>query len=83
MTKVDKKLASMKLNPQDNWKIEDLYALAKRYDIHFRQPGTSHVTFIAPNGIALTVPARRPIKPIYIKRFVELIEALKEEPKYD
>ena len=38
------------------------------------QIGTNHVTFRHQNGAKLTVPAHRPIKPIYIKKFVRLID---------
>lgn len=79
MSKIDKKLKAMKSNPKDDWQIGDLQSLAKHYDIEFRQPGTSHVTFICSNGRCLTVPAHKPIKPIYIKKFVEIIESLNEE----
>jgi hypothetical protein len=79
MTRADKKLWAMKTNPKGDWKIDDLQALAKRYGMDYRQPGTSHVTFSCPNGMMLTVPAHKPIKPIYIKRFVELIELLNGE----
>ncbi len=66
----------MKANPKDDWKISDLQGIAKHYGVGYRQPGTSHVTFVTELGTCLTVPAHKPIKPIYIKRFVELIEAL-------
>ncbi len=69
----------MKANPKDDWHIGDLKSIAKQYCIAYRQPGTSHVTFSSTNGLCLTVPARKPIKPIYIKRFIELIESLNEE----
>jgi hypothetical protein len=45
------------------WRIEDLKAVALRYDIGFRQHGTSHVTFVASDGRVRSVPATRPIKP--------------------
>lgn len=38
-----------------------------RYEVDYRQPGTSHVTFSCSNGMMLTVPADKPIKSIYIK----------------
>ena len=44
MTKVEKLLTRMRNNPRD-WAIDDLKALASRYGIDWRQPGTSHVTF--------------------------------------
>jgi hypothetical protein len=77
MSKADKKLLAMKTNPKGDWKISDLQSLANRYGIDYRQPGTSHVTFNCPNGMMLTVPAHKPIKPVYINKFIELIETLK------
>ncbi len=79
MSKVDKKLKAMKVNPKNDWQIDDLKSVAKQYRIDYRQPGTSHVTFSCNNGLSLTVPAHKPIKPIYIRRFMELIESLNEE----
>jgi hypothetical protein len=63
-------------NPSADWRIEQLKAVADRYGIAHRQPGASHVTFRPPRGDKLTVPARRPIKPVYIRKFLALIEAL-------
>ena len=79
MSKVDKKLKAMKPNPKNDWQISDLKFMATQYGIEYRQPGTSHVTFSSNHGLCLTVPAHKPIKPIYIKRFIELIESLNEE----
>ena len=78
MSKVDKKLASMKNNPQGDWTIDDLKSIAQYYGIKFRQPGTSHVTFSMVEGPCLTVPAHKPIKAVYVKRFVELIESIRQ-----
>jgi len=66
-------LASMRKGGK-NWRIEDLQTLAKHYGIAYRQKGTSHVFFTFDPGY-LPVPAHRPIKPVYIKRFVELLDA--------
>jgi len=79
MSKADKKLQAMKTNSKGDWQISDLQSVAHRYGIDYRQPGTSHVTFSCPNGMMLTVPAHKPIKPVYIKKFVELIESLNGE----
>ena len=79
MSKADKKLHAMKTNPKADWHISDLQSVAHRYGIDYRQPGTSHVTFSCPNGMMLTVPSHKPIKPVYIKKFVELIESLNGE----
>lgn len=73
MARVDKTLRQMKANPRD-WRIESLKAVADAHGIVHRQPGGSHVIFRHPNGAMLSVPARRPIKPIYVQKFVRLVE---------
>ncbi|HLN23355.1 MAG TPA: hypothetical protein VK558_05155 [Patescibacteria group bacterium] len=75
MTTADKKLTAMRANPRD-WRIEDLQTVARRHGLTWEQPGTSHVTFRAPGGGKLTVPARKPIKPVYVVQFVALIDSL-------
>ena len=65
----------MRRNPRD-WRIEDLKVLASHFDIAYRQHGTSHVTFRHPTAGILPVPAARPIKVVYIRRFLALIDAL-------
>jgi hypothetical protein len=83
MSKFDKKLESMKNSPQKDWRITDLQTIANRFDVQYRQPGTSHVTFVCANGACLTVPAHKPIKAVYIRRFVEMIESLQRGEEYD
>ena len=74
MSRIDKRLAAMRANPRD-WRIEDLEAVARSAGLMVRKPGGSHVYFTHPTRPgALSVPARRPIKPVYVRRFVELIE---------
>jgi predicted RNA binding protein YcfA (HicA-like mRNA interferase family) len=73
MSKVEKLLDKMRNNPRD-WQIDILKDLARRFGIEWRQPGTSHVTFRHPSGAKHTVPAHKPIKPIYIKKFIRLID---------
>ena len=73
MLRAAKTLAKMKVNPLD-WRIEGLKSVAEAHGLIIRQPGGSHVVFRHPNGAMLSVPARRPIKPIYVKKFVRLIE---------
>jgi hypothetical protein len=61
------------------WRIEDLPAVAEGNSIEWRRPGRggSHVIFTAP-GVReiLSVPAKRPIKPVYVKQFLALIDAV-------
>lgn len=79
MSKFKKLMLSLKSNPKGDWKIEDLKRIAHKLDIDYRQPGTSHVTFRFPSGDKLTVPAHKPIKPIYIKMFIEILEKQENE----
>jgi hypothetical protein len=73
MSKLEKILERMRQNPRD-WRIEDLKAIAERFRIEHRQPGGSHVTFRFQNGQKLTVPAHKPIKPVYIKLFIQILD---------
>lgn len=83
MAVIDKKLKDMKLSPQKDWRMSDLCTIAKRYGIDWRQPGTSHVTFSCWNGTCITVPSHKPIKAIYVKRFIEMVEDLRKEEEND
>ena len=75
MSKVEKLITKMRNNPLD-WRIEDVKIIADRFGFEYRQPGTSHVTFRTIKGEKLTIPAHKPIKPIYIKKFLALINEL-------
>ncbi len=72
----DKLIARMRSNPRD-WRIEDLEVLARHFGLSVRKPGGSHVIFFHPAlPEMLSVPARRPIKPVYVRRFVAMIDEL-------
>jgi hypothetical protein len=73
MSQREKLLKKMRSNPRD-WRIEDLTALADYYGVVYDQTG-SHVTFRSKDGRRTTVPAHKPIKPVYIPKFLELIDA--------
>lgn len=73
MSRAAKLLASMRCNPLD-WRIEQLQTVARQHGLDWRQDGTSHCVFIRADGRTLPVPAHRPIKPIYIKKFLELVD---------
>lgn len=78
MTAAAKILGRMRNNPT-GWRIEDLKTVADRFNIEYRQPGTSHITFRHISGAKLTVPARRPIKRVYVKKFLGLIDEVGHE----
>lgn len=76
MARADKTLRAMAANPRD-WRIEDFEAVARAFGCNVRRSGGSHVYFTHPQtSTALSVPARRPIKPVYVKAFVELIRSV-------
>ncbi|MCC6129579.1 MAG: hypothetical protein IT186_06590 [Acidobacteria bacterium] len=64
----------MQSNPAGNWTIDDLKTVASRNGIDWRQGATSHVVFMREGGRTLVVPASRPIKPVYVRKFVKLVE---------
>jgi predicted RNA binding protein YcfA (HicA-like mRNA interferase family) len=75
VVKSDKILARMRNNPRD-WTMGDLKALAARHGVDWRQPGTSHVTFSSAKGGNVTVPAHKPIKSVYVQRFVAMLDGI-------
>lgn len=79
MGKSDKLLERMRRNPRD-WRIEELEAIAQRYGMTVRRGGGSHAVFSHPaSTIVVTVPAHRPVKPVYVKQLVALIDDLGDE----
>ena len=81
MTRADKRLDSMRQNPRGDWRIDDLKTVAQRIGMRVRESGGSHVGFSHPSSATvLTVPARRPIKPVYIRMFVDLVDEVSESP---
>ena len=78
MNKRAKLLDAMRNNPRD-WRIDDLITVAKQFEIECRNHGGSHHVFSylgVENDVC--VPAHRPIKPIYIRQFLLLLDAVKE-----
>ena len=74
MTQAEKLLENMRRNPRD-WRISDLEALAKRFGLKVRKAGGSHAVFFhEATGKSLSVPAKRPIKPIYVQSFLALLD---------
>jgi hypothetical protein len=73
MPSVEKIIEKMRINPRD-WRIDELKTVARAHNIDWRQRGTSHVVFVRSDGRTLPVPAHRPIKPIYVRKFLEFIE---------
>lgn len=83
MARGDKTLAAMRVNPRD-WRIVSLESVAAATGVNVRKPGGSHVIFEHPLvAEALSIPARRPIKPVYVKRFVRFIDQVRGADEQD
>jgi hypothetical protein len=69
-------LERMKHNPAGDWTIADVELVCKQHGLLFRPgKGTSHTHAKHPGSVEiLTIPARRPIKPVYIRKLVRYIE---------
>ena len=63
----------MRRHPID-WQIADLQTVARHHGVDWRHQKGSHCVFIREDGRTLPVPAHRPIKPVYVRKFLELIE---------
>jgi hypothetical protein len=82
VSNANKILAGMRRNAR-NWRIEDLEVVAGRFGVDVDgKGGTSHVTFRHPRAGRTTVPKHIPIKPWYVREFVEFISKL-EDPDHD
>jgi hypothetical protein len=74
----DKRLEGMRNNTRGDWTIADVEALCRSYGISYRPPNKgSHAKVSHPSQAEiLTIPFARPIKPVYIKRLVKLVDAV-------
>ena len=77
MSKIQKLYERMKNNPHGDWRIEDVEKLASAYGFSWNEGKGSHKNFYHQNlPHILTIPCKRPIKPLYIKKLLELIEQI-------
>jgi predicted RNA binding protein YcfA (HicA-like mRNA interferase family) len=68
-----KLVAAMRRNPRD-WQLAQLQSVARQHGIDWRHQGGSHCVFVREDGRTLPVPARRPIKPVYVRKFLDLVD---------
>ena len=79
MASREKRLEKMAANPKADWAIADVQALCEAWGISFRRGGGSHCTVShSTQPDILTIPANRPIKPVYIRRLVEFVARVSE-----
>jgi hypothetical protein len=75
----DKLFQRMCVNPED-WRIEGLQVVADRHEIEFSERTAGLVVFRHPRAGVLTVPRERPVKPLYVRRFVSLVQKVMGTP---
>jgi hypothetical protein len=63
----------MECNPLE-WQIAQIETVAKAFGLTIHRPGGSHHIVRHANGRKISIPAHRPIKPIYIRQFVRLVK---------
>jgi hypothetical protein len=69
----DKILSGMRQSLLD-CTLADFQVVARAKGIGCRHRGAGHCVFVRSDGRTLPVPACRPIKPIYVKLFLALID---------
>lgn len=79
MSQAEKLLERMTRNPRDGWRIEDVLSVCRAFGIDCRPPssGSHYVVWHKSQQTPLTVPAGRPIKPVYIKLLTTYIQAVR------
>jgi hypothetical protein len=80
---MSKRLAAMSSNPRGNWTIADVEALCREFGISCAPPtgGGSHYKVAHPRmREKLTIPFKRPIKPVYIRKLLAFVEAVRMFP---
>ena len=84
MARADRTLARMRENPRD-WRIEGIEAVCRRYGLKITAPTRgSHFKVRHPSlPDILTIPAGRPINPVYVRRFVAMIDSLEGKDHED
>ena len=75
------RLDRMRANPRGDWKIADVEAVCREYGIECKpsRSGSSHYKVKHP-GVAeiLTVPFKRPIKVVYIRRLIAMVDEVRK-----
>lgn len=81
MSQIEKLRKRMENNPQGDWRIEDIKKLVNAYGFEFHPPsgGGSHYKLSHKKLKDIqTVPFNRPIRQIYIKKVLNLIEEVED-----
>ena len=80
---MSKRLEAMRRNPRGNWTIASVVALCREFDIYCEpaRGGGSHYKIAHPRlPTKLTVPFKRPAKPVYVRQLVAFADAVRILP---
>jgi hypothetical protein len=75
-------LDDMRRNPAGDWTIRDVETMCRQHGLRCSPPsgGGSHWKVSHPSQPdILTVPAHRPIKPVYVRKLVRLVDRTRGE----
>jgi len=80
MARGEKFLEQMRANPRGDWRIEDVVALCAALGAACTPPrkGSHYKVKHDSQAEILTIPARRPIKPVYIRDLVIFLDRVIE-----
>ncbi len=73
MSKKEKLIEAIKNNPT-NVKFEDLKKILETLGYKAINNGGSHYVFTKENSMSLTIPYKKPVKVIYVKQVIKIIE---------
>ena len=78
MANAIKMLERMRANPRD-WRIEDIVTICEAFEIACTAPkkGSHYKVKHGQVPEILTIPAHRPIKPVYIRDLIKFIDAVR------
>ncbi|MFK8251676.1 type II toxin-antitoxin system HicA family toxin [Ancylobacter terrae] len=77
---MSRRLEAMRANPAGNWSIGDVEQVCREHGLLCAAPrgGGSHYKVGHPTvARKLTIPFKRPIKPVYIRLLVNLIDEVR------
>jgi hypothetical protein len=79
---MSRRLEDMRRNPRGDWRIGDVEALCREHGIMCDPPrgGGSHYK-VGHSRLAekLTIPSKRPIKAVYIRRLIAFVDKVRDE----
>lgn len=77
---MSKRLNAMRRNPLGDWRISDVEAVCREFGVGCSpsRSGSSHYKIMHERvPEILTVPFKRPIKPVYIRKLVAFIDLVR------